>query len=255
MTESPTPRSFYPVSLDVSGRSCLVVGGGKVAARKARALLECGAAVTVIAPSLSDDMEALAPSLHAVERRTYAEGDASAFRLVVTATGIPEVDGAVYADAEAAGIWVNSADDLAHSSFILPAVHRDGAVTVSVSTGGLSPALASWLRTRLAAQCGDGLGTLALLLGEARTRLSERAGAATRWTGRACSTARCRTGRAVDGAMRQCARRLYSRAQLITLSVGWSRRGRALLAAFPGLGVESSLVHRRQHSAQWHTCA
>ena len=64
----------------------------------------------------------------------------------------------VYADAEAAGVWANSADDLAHCWFVLPAVHRDGAVTVSVSTGGLSPALASWLRTRVASECGDGLG-------------------------------------------------------------------------------------------------
>ena len=146
-----------------------------MAVRKAGALLHCGATVTVIAPSLSDEMQALAPSLRAVERRPYAEGDASTFRLVITATGIPEVDGAVYADAEAAGVWANSADDLAHCSFVLPAVHRDGSVTVSVSTGGLSPALASWLRTRLAAQCGDGLGTLARLLGDARTRL-KRAG-------------------------------------------------------------------------------
>jgi siroheme synthase-like protein len=175
MTELPAPPLFFPVSLDISGRSCLVVGGGSVAARKARALLECGAVVTVIAPWLSDDMEALAPSLHALERRDYGQGDASTFRLVVTATGIPEVDGAVYADAEAAGVWTNSADDLAHCSFILPAVHRDGAVSVAVSTGGLSPALASWLRARVASECGDGLGTLAQLLGEARANL-KRAG-------------------------------------------------------------------------------
>ena len=177
MTEAPEPAPplFYPVSLDVSGRSCLVVGGGRVAARQARTLFDCGAAVTVIAPALSTDMETLVPSLHAIERREYCEGDASSFRLVVTATGIPEVDGAVYADAEAAGVWTNSADDLAHSSFILPAVHRDGAVTVSVSTGGLSPALASWLRTRVAAECGDGIGILAQLLGEARANL-KRAG-------------------------------------------------------------------------------
>jgi siroheme synthase-like protein len=182
MTEPP---ALYPVSLDVSGRPCLVVGGGKVAARKARTLLDCGAAVTVIAPALGADMEALLPSLHAVERRPYRGGDVSAFRLVVTATGIPEVDGAVYAEAEAAGVWTNSADDLAHCSFILPAVHRDGSVTLSVSTGGLSPALASWLRTRLAAQCGDGLGTLAQLLGDARERL-KRAGLrsdSVDWTG------------------------------------------------------------------------
>jgi siroheme synthase-like protein len=125
----------------------------------------------VIAPAFADDMETLVPLLQAVERRPYGAGDAAAFRLVVTATGIPAVDGAVYADAEAAGVWVNSADDIAHSSFILPAVHRDGPVTVSVSTGGLSPALASWLRTRLAAECGEGLGVLAQLLGEARANL------------------------------------------------------------------------------------
>jgi siroheme synthase-like protein len=165
MTEPPPPLSLYPVSLNVSGHSCLVVGGGRVAAHKARTLLDCGAAVTVIAASLSDDMEALVPLLHAVERRTYGAGDASTFRLVVTATGIPEVD----------GVWTNSADDLAHSSFILPAVHRDGAVTVAVSTGGLSPALASWLRTRVAAEWGDGVGIVALLLGEARANL-KRAG-------------------------------------------------------------------------------
>jgi siroheme synthase-like protein len=173
MTDLPDRPSYYPVSLDVSGRSCLVVGGGAVAARKARTLLDCGGEVTVIAPELSADMEALAPTLHALERRPYGVGEAAAFRLVVTATGIPEVDGAVYADAEAAGIWTNSADDLAHSSFILPAVHRDGPVTVSVSTGGLSPALASWLRSRLADDCGDGIAVLAQLLGEARARLKE----------------------------------------------------------------------------------
>ncbi len=173
MTELPAPPLLYPVSLDVTGRPCLVVGGGKVAARKARALLLCGAQVTVIAPSLADDMKTLAPSLRALLRRNYAEGDASAFHLVVTATGFPDVDGAVYADAEAAGVWANSADDMANSSFILPAVHRDGAVTVSVSTGGLSPALASWLRTRLADECGEGIGVLAQLLGEARARLKQ----------------------------------------------------------------------------------
>jgi siroheme synthase-like protein len=174
MTEPSTDHGpFYPVSLDVVGRPCLVVGGGPVAARKARTLQECGASVTVIAPTLSSEMEGLVPALHAVERRSYHPGDASIFRLVVTATGRPDVDGAVYADAEAAGVWVNSADDRAHSSFILPAVHRDGAVTVSVSTSGLSPALSSWLRNHLAAQCGGGLGALAQLLGETRERLRE----------------------------------------------------------------------------------
>jgi siroheme synthase-like protein len=142
-----------------------VVGGGVVAARKARSLLECGALVTVIAPEISAAMVALGPVT--LEQRPYRPGDVAGFALVLTATGRPEIDGAVHADAEAAGIWINSADDLEHCSFTLPAVQRDGPVSVAVSTGGASPALASWLRSRLAAHL-DGAGELATLLSEAR---------------------------------------------------------------------------------------
>ena len=85
-----------------------------------------------------------------VQIRPYERGEAAAYRLVVTATGDPDVDGAVYADAEEAGVWVNSADDTEHCTFMLPAVHRDGPVSVAVSTGGTSPALAGWLRGRVA---------------------------------------------------------------------------------------------------------
>ncbi len=133
--------------------------------------MQCGAVVTVVAPVVSEEMESLAPALHTIERRPYRSGEASGFRLVVTATGDAVVDGAVFADAESSGVWINSADDLAHSSFILPAIHRDGAVTVAVSTGGSSPALASWLRGRLAVRGGKGLGDLARMLGDARDQL------------------------------------------------------------------------------------
>jgi precorrin-2 dehydrogenase / sirohydrochlorin ferrochelatase len=167
-----TVGRYYPVSLDVAGRSCLVVGGGSVAARKARGLVEHGAAVTVIAPTAGPEMRSLSPALRTLERRPYRSGDAVGFRLVITATGDHQVDAAVYADAEAAGVWVNSADDPEHSSFILPSVHRDGTVTISVSTGGASPALAVWLRSRLAGEpVVAGAGTLAALLGEARRQL------------------------------------------------------------------------------------
>ncbi len=162
--------NLYLVSLDVAGRRCLVVGGGPVAARKARTLLDCGAQVTVIAPSVSEEMESLSPVT--IERRPYQRGEAAGFRLVFTATGISDVDGAVHADAEAANIWVNSADDLEHCTFTLPSVHRDGSVTVAVSTGGASPALASWLRGEMAPLL-DGTGDLARLLAAARARLKE----------------------------------------------------------------------------------
>jgi siroheme synthase-like protein len=142
-----------------------------VAARKASGLLACGAVVTVIAPEVGDAMAQLAPL--AIERRAYATGDAGGYRLVVTATGIAAVDGAVHADAEAAGVWVNSADDVAHCTFILPSVHRDGPVSIAVSTAGTSPALASWLRLRLAERAGPGLGEMAELLGRARQHLRD----------------------------------------------------------------------------------
>jgi siroheme synthase-like protein len=165
---------FYPVSLNLTDRACLVVGAGPVAARKAGGLLAAGANVIVIAPDIGAAMAALGPLT--VLRRPYQPGDAAAFRLVVTATGDPAVDAAVFADADAAGVWVNSADDPEHCSFILPSVHRDGPVTIAVSTSGRSPAQATWLRGRLAEAGGPGLGDLADLL--ARARAQVRAGGA-----------------------------------------------------------------------------
>lgn len=138
-----------------------------VAARKVAGLVESGARVTVVAPEVVAPIDGLAATVH---RRPYRAGEAAAYRLVVTATGVPEVDRAVAADADAARVWVNSADDVAHCTFLLPSVHRDGPVTVAVSTGGASPALATWLRRRMGAAAGEGLGTLAGLLNGARLR-------------------------------------------------------------------------------------
>ncbi|MDA8269649.1 MAG: bifunctional precorrin-2 dehydrogenase/sirohydrochlorin ferrochelatase [Actinomycetota bacterium] len=168
----------FPVGLVVAGRPCLVVGGGRVAARKTGALLRCGAAVTLVAPeahvalgllSAAGDLPRREPPALDVQLRPYRRGEAAGYRLVIAATGVAEVDQAVWDDAEAAGVWINCADDPAHCSVVLPAVHRDGPVTVAVSTGGASPALASWVRTRVAACVGPHLGTLARLLDEART--------------------------------------------------------------------------------------
>jgi siroheme synthase-like protein len=158
----------YPVVLRLTGRPCLVVGGGRVAAGKAAGLLAGGARVTVVAPEVVPAVEALDV---VVERRPYERGLAARFRLVVTATGVPEVDRAVAEDAERAGVWVNSADDPDNCSFVLPAVHRDGPVSIAVSTGGASPALAVWLRGRLGEAAGPGVGQLAELLEEARLRV------------------------------------------------------------------------------------
>jgi len=177
--------SIFPVGLNVEGQPCLVVGGGRVAARKIAGLLACRAAVTVVAPEAHEAVRLLAAEgvIAAVDGaplnlqiRPYERGEAARYRLVFTATGHPDVDAAVYEDAHRAGVWVNSADDAGHCTVLLPAVLRDGPVTVSVSTSGTSPALAVWLRDRLADLLGGGLGELAQLMADARERVKERTG-------------------------------------------------------------------------------
>ena len=165
----PVDAPLYPVGLVVAGRPVLVVGGGRVAARKAGDLVACGARVTVVAPEVVPDL-AERPEV-TVERRVYRAGEAGGYRLVVTATGDRAVDQQVFDDAEAAGVWVNSADDPERCTFTLPAVVRRDPVVVAIATGGHSPALATWLRRRLSDELGPEVAVLAGLLGEARARV------------------------------------------------------------------------------------
>jgi precorrin-2 dehydrogenase len=165
----PVDVPLYPVGLVVAGRPVLVVGGGRVAARKVGDLAACGARVTVVAPDVGPSLASRDDV--AVEQRTYRPGEAAAYRLVVTATGNPALDQQVFDDAEAAGVWVNSADDPQRCTFTLPAVVRHDPVVVAVATGGHSPALATWLRRRLEGELGPEVAVLAGLLGEARSRV------------------------------------------------------------------------------------
>jgi precorrin-2 dehydrogenase/sirohydrochlorin ferrochelatase len=163
----------YPVNLVVAGRPVLVVGGGRVALGKVRGLLEAGAVVTVVAPAVVDELAGLGDHGVVIERRAYRDGEAAGHRLVVTATGDPAVDQQVFDDAEAAGVWVNSADDPARCSFTLPSRLRRGDLLVAVSTGGRSPALARWLRERLEAVVGPEYEALLEVLAAERDRLRE----------------------------------------------------------------------------------
>jgi siroheme synthase-like protein len=166
----PVDAPVYHAALIVEGRPCLVVGAGHVAARKAEGLLAAGARVHVVATEVSPAMRAL-PGLAGLEQRAYRRGEVAGYRLVMTATGDPAVNRAVFEDGEAAGVWVNAADDPVSCSFILPAVARQGAVSVAISTGGHSPALASWLRAHVAQEMGPEIAELAELLADARARV------------------------------------------------------------------------------------
>jgi siroheme synthase-like protein len=161
----PVDQPLYPVNLVLTGRPCLVVGGGRVALTKVRGLTDAGARVTVVAPEVVAEVAALAD---VVELRPYRAGEAAGYRFVIAATGDPQVNQQVYDDGEAAGVWVNSADDPQRCSAILPARVRQGRLTLTVSTGGQSPAVAAWVRERLAREYGPEYDQLVGLLSEAR---------------------------------------------------------------------------------------
>ena len=162
----------YPVNLLVAGRRCVVVGGGRIAARKIEALLEAGADVQVVAPELNDEVCAWrdAGRLHA-EEREFKAGDLDDAWLATTATDDAAVNRAVFEAGEERRIWVNSADDPENCSFTLMSVIRQGDLVVTIGTGGRSPALAAWLKDRLTAELGPEYAEACDLLSEAREAL------------------------------------------------------------------------------------
>jgi precorrin-2 dehydrogenase/sirohydrochlorin ferrochelatase len=156
-------------------RRAIVVGGGNVAARKVEELLGAGAQVTVIGPALSPELKTLAEARRiAVIGRPYREGDLSGAFLVIAATDDSEVNQMVWREAEQSGCLVNVVDDPLHCNFITPAILRRGDVTITVSTGGASPALARRLREQLETLVDPEYGDLATLLAELRSELQSR---------------------------------------------------------------------------------
>ena len=142
--------AYYPVCLDMTERRCLVVGGGPVAERKVAGLLEAGARLTVVSPSATNRLRDWARTDRIrLLLREYSASDPDGHSIVFVATDDGRVNADVARDARAAGVLVNAADDPAHCDFILPAVLRRGELTVAVSTGGASPALARTVRDEL----------------------------------------------------------------------------------------------------------
>jgi precorrin-2 dehydrogenase/sirohydrochlorin ferrochelatase len=162
----------YPLTLVDPDMRAVVVGGGAVAARKVRGLIEAGARVTVIAPQLARELHDLArESRITVVPRAYQDGDLRDAHLVIAATDDPHVNHAVYAEARARGILVNVVDDPAHCTFHVPALVRRGDIAIAISTGGASPALAKHLRVQIEKLIGEEYAQLAALLGKLRPRV------------------------------------------------------------------------------------
>jgi precorrin-2 dehydrogenase / sirohydrochlorin ferrochelatase len=137
---------LYPIFLDLSGRRCVVVGGGKVAGRKARKLLQARARVVVISPEIGAELESVAVEVH---RRPYREGDLEGAYLAFAATDSREVNAAVAREGKERDIPVNVADRPSEGDFALPSTLRRGGLQVAVSTGGASPNLARRIKDEL----------------------------------------------------------------------------------------------------------
>ena len=169
MTTARRSLLGYPVNLVVAGRRCVVVGAGRIAARKVDGLLAAGADVHVVAPRLGDRVRALRDEgrITAAERAFEPE-DLDGAWLATAATADHTVNHAVYEAGEARRVWVNSADDPDNCSFTLMSVIRRGDLVVTVGTGGRSPALATWVRERITAEIGPEYETLVELLADAR---------------------------------------------------------------------------------------
>jgi len=160
---------YYPILLNIQDKKCLVVGGGNVAWRKVCSLKDAGARVTVVSPEFCPEME----KETGIERirQKYEEEFLNGVLVVVASTDDEEVNKKIYYDAVKMGILVNVVDRPEFCSFIVPATISRGDLSISISTGGASPALARNIRESLEKQFGDEYGEFAKLLSETRRKV------------------------------------------------------------------------------------
>jgi len=167
--------NYYPLFLDVRGKRCVVIGGGKVALRKVRTLLAHGASVKVISPDLCPGISPLveAGKIEVIQRE-YQPGDLEgAFLAIAAASG--DANKRVADDAKRTQTLINVADNPEQSDFIVPACLHRGNLTIAVSTAGKSPALARKIRTGLEKHFGEEYAALIGIIEEVRSELKERA--------------------------------------------------------------------------------
>lgn len=151
-----------------------MVGGGEVALRKVKMLLECGGKVTVIGPKPHPEMLKLSAegAIHLVQR-DYEAGDLKGAIIAVAGTNAKEINRKVANEARKEGVLINVVDDPEQSDYIVPSLFRRGDLTVAISTGGTSPALARKIRTRLEQKMGEEYASLLSLIGEVRSILKK----------------------------------------------------------------------------------
>jgi siroheme synthase-like protein len=165
MLETP----FYIACLKLSGRRCLVVGGGEIGLEKVEGLLACDGDVTLVAPDAVPELQGLArEGSIRWERREYRPHDLERAFMVIACTDDTDINIGVYNDAEARAMLVNVVDVPPLCNFILPAIVRTGPLAVAISTAGASPALAKRMKAEVAELFGDEYAELAVMLNDVR---------------------------------------------------------------------------------------
>jgi len=169
------PTIYYPIFLNIKGKRCVVVGGGQVALRKVKMLLDGRANVFVISPNLHPEIVKLSKrkAIHLIQRE-YKAGDLKDAMVANVCTDVKKVNRKVVDEAKKARVLVNVADDPESSDFIVPSFFRRGNLTVVVSTAGVSPALAKKIRTKLEKDFGEEYASLLSLIGEVRSTLKRK---------------------------------------------------------------------------------
>lgn len=165
----------YPILVNVQGRRVVVVGGGKVGARKVSDLLDGGAAITVISPALHPNIDAPHERIE-VRQTEYAAGMLAEIRpmLVFACTDSAEVNARVAAEARVLGILCNRTDDVKAGDFSNMAKIERGEITIGLATGGAAPALAAFIRDMLAASIGNEYAALARIFADLRPTIQEK---------------------------------------------------------------------------------
>jgi precorrin-2 dehydrogenase/sirohydrochlorin ferrochelatase len=167
--------AYYPICLDLSGKSCLVIGGGEVAERKIVTLLKSGARVRVVSPEVTGGIRRLVETKSvALTERKYQAGDLEGNFLVISATDDSAANAAIAEEADRKNILLNVVDFPAECNFIVPASLVRGGLMISVSTSGKSPALARKIRRRIQQEYGPEYGPLLDILGACREKILQR---------------------------------------------------------------------------------
>jgi precorrin-2 dehydrogenase/sirohydrochlorin ferrochelatase len=167
--------SHYPMFLNLSGRSVVVVGDGSAAERKASAFLRFGADLTVISPEPTDRLREMeAEGLIGLEQREYARGDLEGVALVVCADASETVSRKVYHDADARGCPVNVGGTPELCNYLIPTSLRRGPLQIAISTSGAAPSVAKRVRDELKASYGEEWGAYVTLLGSVRALAVDR---------------------------------------------------------------------------------